>query len=430
MLNQSLSTLESNLIERSLASSHARATLPVGWQTPLPAPAELSAELANPDIAAALLSEPQSEPVVARKTFRNTKIIATLGPATENGGVLRGLLEGGISVFRINLACLSREATLKAVYAIRSISTELQRPVSLLLDTRVDSGRAVDAPALTEEDWADLRFGLECGVDWLAVSAGRDGQAVRELRTFLAEQKKNTIGVLARIERPAVQATLDQIVQEADGIILTGENPASECPAAENFLVVQKCVSARKPAILAAGLPAKLSAALSAQPDTLMLTEETSVGPSPLQNVLAFDRLIREEESKDLREPANPAAVATEPDQSVAAAVRQAGATQAEAIVIITRSGQSAIACAALRPQPARVFVFTPDVRLARRLRLRYALEPIVLPFNSAGKTPISAAEKILRERKLLARGAKIVVLTDSPDPEQPAVTTQWRELT
>ena len=426
MLNQSNSTVETNPTEHLLTTSHATTALPVAWQTPLPVQAELSAELANTDTATVLLSEPQPEPGASRKT----KIIATLGPATENGDVLRGLLEGGISVFRINLACLSREAALKAVYAIRSISTELHRPVSLLLDTRVASGRAADAPALTEEDWADLRFGLECGVDWLAVSAGRDGQAVRELRTFLAEQKKQTIGVLARIERPAVQAALDQIIQEADGIILTGENPASECPGAENFLVVQKCVSARKPAILAAGLQAKLSAALSAQPDALMLTEETSVGPNPLQNVQAFDRLIREEESKDLRDPANPAPVATEPDQSVAAAVRQTGATQAEAIVIITRSGQSAIACAALRPLPARVFVFTPDARLARRLRLRYALNPLVLPFNSAGKTTIAAAEKVLRERKLLARGAKIVLLIDSSDPEQPAVTTQLRELT
>lgn len=430
MMNQPNATVEPRSAERTLASSHSTTTIPAAWQTPLPARSEVTTELENTETTTTLLSNHQPAPPALPTLSRKTKIIATLGPATENGDVLRGLLEGGISAFRINLACLSREAALKAVYAIRSISTELHRPVSLLLDTRVSFGRVADAPALTEEDWADLRFGLECGVDWLAVSVGRDGQAVREVRKFLAEQKKNTIGVLARMERPVVYTALDEILQEADGIILKGEDFASDCPAAENFFVVQKCVSARKPAIIATGLKANLSAALSAQPDALMLTEETSVGPSPLQNVQAFDRLIREEESKDLRDPANPAAVATEPEQSVAAAVRQAGATQAEAIVIITRSGQSAIACAALRPQPARVFVFTPDARLARRLRLRYALDPIVLPFNSAGKATVTAAEKILRERKLLVRGAKIVLLTDSPDPEQLAVAVQLRELT
>lgn len=430
MMNQPNATVEPRSAVRTLANSHSTATIPGAWQTPSPIRTEVTDELENTKTTTTLLFNDQPDQTALSTLSRKTKIIATLGPATENSDVLRSVLEAGVSVFRVNLACITREAALKAVYAIRSTSTELQRPVSLLLDTRVGCARVSDAPALTEEDWADLRFGLECGVDWLAVSAGRDGQAVRELRTFLAEQKKNTIGVLACIERPPAQAALDQIIQDADGIILTGENPASACPGAENFLVVQKCVSARKPAILAAGLTADLSAAMSAQPDALLLTEETSVGPSPLQSVQAFDRLIREEESKDLREPANPAAVATEPDQSVAAAVRQAGETQAEAVVIITRSGQSAIACAALRPQPARVFVFTPDARLARRLRLRYALEPIVLPFNSAGKTTITAAEKILRERKLLARGAKIILLTDSPDPEQSAVTTQQRELT
>jgi pyruvate kinase len=163
----------------------------------------------------------------------------------------------------------------------------------------------------------------------------------------------------------------------------------------------------------------------------LMLTEETCVGSNPLQNVLAFDCLIRAEESKDLRKPANPAAVATEPDQSVAAALRLAEDTRAEAVVIITRSGQSAIACAALRPQSAQVFVFTPDARLARRLPLCYALNPIVLPSNSAGKTTTAASEKVLRERKLLTRGAKIILLTDWFDPaEQAVVKTEQRELT
>lgn len=406
--------------ERMLATSHSTNVISAACQTPPPAHAEATARLENAKPTTTVSTPPLS---------RKTKIIATLGPATESGEVLRNLLEAGVSVFRVNLASISREAAMKAVYAIRSISTDLQRPVSLLLDTPPSTGRPAGSPAISESDWADIRFGLECGVDWLAVSAGCDGGAMRQLRQFLTDQKRTNLNILARIESPSTLVALDGILPEADGVILGGGEP----PAAELLrdwqLIVQKCVSARKLAVIATRANADVVAVLSAQPDAVLVAEETSVGANPLQSVQTLDGLIRQAESGERREAPASIVLVTEQDQTIAAAVRQAEETKAEAIVVFTRSGNSAALCAALRPRQSRVFAFTPDARLARRLRLRYALESIVLPFCAQPKATVVAAEKFLRGRKLIKSGAKIVFVTDLIEGDRRISSVQVRTL-
>jgi len=122
-------------------------------------------------------------------------------------------------------------------------------------------------------------------------------------------------------------------------------------------------------------------------------------------------------------------ALATERDRVVAAAVKQADEMATDAIVVFTRFGNSAWLCAALRPRQARVFAFTPDARLARRLRLRYALEPVVLAFSEHPRETLQAAEKLLLERKLLPKGAKVVFITDSFDENQRITSPHLRTL-
>jgi pyruvate kinase len=84
--------------------------------------------------------------------------------------------------------------------------------------------------------------------------------------------------------------------------------------------------------------------------------------------------------------------------------------------------------CAALRPRQSRVFAFTPDARLARSLRLRYAVEPFVLSFSETSKT-IRAAEKTLLERKFLPPGAKAVFITDILDQDERISSFELRTL-
>lgn len=342
---------------------------------------------------------------------RKTKMILTLGPALESAAALRGVLEAGVSVFRLNLALIHRDAALKAVYAIRSISTELQRPVALLLEISAAIARA-DAAALTENELADLRFGLECGVDWIAVPAGRDGNLIRQSRQFLSEAKRGYIGVLARVDSGATSAELDGWLADADGFLLVSANNSA------NQVAVQKCVSARKPAVIPVNGQGEVSNALSAQPDALLFTEVGGSNATPPESVRAFDNLIRQLEASHAVAAADVPAPTTGAEAAIIGAMKQTAEAPAEALVLLSRSGQAAIRCAAWRPRTARVVVFTPDARLARLLRLHYALESVVLPFGARTQSSFVAAEKLLRERGLVTRGAKAVFLSDSADSD------------
>src|SRR6188768_1151868 len=97
MLNQPIVTVEPKSAERTFASSHATATSPAAWQTPLPAQAEVTSEREN-TTTTTLLSDQTPDSTALPKSFRQTKIIATIGPASENGDVLRSLLEAGVCV--------------------------------------------------------------------------------------------------------------------------------------------------------------------------------------------------------------------------------------------------------------------------------------------------------------------------------------------
>jgi pyruvate kinase len=393
MTNEAHPTVELNSADELLTAPASRPVLPVARHTPLPVSSELAAEseTSEPKQATQTTLFPVRPFKPALIKFpRKTKIIATLGPATESAEVLRGLLEAGVSVFRLNMSHSRHDVAAKLIYAIRSISTALNRPISLLLDTQgpairtgdlptkldlkagdiltlavrghkpeevfsvdtnyddlvkdinvgdvvlVDNGVIemavkeksefllrckvltsgslgsrrhinlpgvkVNLPAITEKDWDDIRFGLESGMDWIALSFVRDAADVRQLRQFLAAQKKNNVNIIAKIEDQSALANLDGIIQEADGIMVARGDLGIECPYEEMPIIqrriVKKCVAACKPVIVATHLLERMTQnplptraeitdvanAVYEQADALMLSGETSVGRSGRSN--------------------------------------------------------------------------------------------------------------------------------------------------
>src|SRR3954468_3873344 len=68
--------------------------------------------------------------------MRKTKIICTLGPATEKTETLRELLEAGADIFRLNMSHAKHEWVRELVPRIREIAAKIARPVAILLDTQ------------------------------------------------------------------------------------------------------------------------------------------------------------------------------------------------------------------------------------------------------------------------------------------------------
>ncbi|MDX1488507.1 MAG: pyruvate kinase, partial [Acidiferrobacterales bacterium] len=109
-------------------------------------------------------------------------------------------------------------------------------------------------PSLTEKDIEDLAFGLENGVDMIALSFVRDHTDVTDLVRRVREAGKRTT-VIAKIEKPEAVANIDQIIAEADGIMVARgdlgiEMPMAQVPNAQK-MIIHKCRSAAKPVITA-----------------------------------------------------------------------------------------------------------------------------------------------------------------------------------
>jgi pyruvate kinase len=68
--------------------------------------------------------------------MRKTKIICTLGPASEDSGVIRRMIEAGTDVFRLNMSHAQHEWVREIVPRVREIAQQLERNVALLLDTQ------------------------------------------------------------------------------------------------------------------------------------------------------------------------------------------------------------------------------------------------------------------------------------------------------
>src|SRR6185503_6435199 len=115
-------------------------------------------------------------------------------------------------------------------------------------------GVALPASAVTPKDEADLRFGLELGVDFVALSFVQTPDDVKKARGIIRAAGKD-VPIVAKIERPQALEHLDAILAASDGVMVARGDLGLECPL-EQIPRIQKSIIARartlgRPAILA-----------------------------------------------------------------------------------------------------------------------------------------------------------------------------------
>ncbi|MDF1658099.1 MAG: pyruvate kinase [Verrucomicrobiales bacterium] len=111
--------------------------------------------------------------------YRHTKIIATLGPATESKEMLSKLIRGGVDILRLNMAHASHQWVADAMWFIREVSTEVDRQVAVMMDVKGPEIRtgAVEEPInLAAGDLIEFHIdGVEPSGDIPAVSVNYRG---------------------------------------------------------------------------------------------------------------------------------------------------------------------------------------------------------------------------------------------------------------
>lgn len=257
---------------------------------------------------------------------------------------------------------------------------------------------ALPIPAMTEKDKADLEFGLEHGVDWVALSFVQRPEDVAEVRAIVAGRA----GVLSKLEKPAALDQLDAIVELSDSIMVARGDLGVEMPL-EQVPVLQKriirtCRKQGKPVVVATQMldsmikspaPTRAEAsdvatAIYDGADAVMLSAETAAGAFPVRAVATMHRIIREVESDehylDLMDAGRLATEESSPAAITAAARQIAQTLCAAAIVTFTSSGSTTLRAAQERPG-VPILCITPSIEAGRRLGLVWGVHALVGDF-------------------------------------------------
>lgn len=293
-------------------------------------------------------------------------------------------------------------------------------------------GVELPASSITDKDADDLRFGLELGVDLVALSfVQTPGDVLRARGLMEAADAGRVVPIIAKIERPAAVQNLSGILSVAQGVMVARGDLGLEMPL-EQLPRVQKEIirSARalgRPVIVATQVlesmrvdprptRAEVSDAANAVVegvDAIMLAGETAVGQHPVRTVQTLSAIVQDAESIPTTEGPLPVVDPTGSRHGRAlceAAVTLARAGQADAIVAVTREGKTARLLSALRPT-APIYAATASARVAGTLALFWGVSPMITEFRDSDNL-----ERFMLERRLIAPGAVVVFINVSAE--------------
>lgn len=279
--------------------------------------------------------------------------------------------------------------------------------------------------ALTDKDKKDLTFGLDQGVDWIALSFVRNPQDVLEIKELISSAGKN-VPVIVKIEKHEAIEEMDAILSISDGVMVARGDLGVELPA-EDVPILQKRLIATAnrmgiPVITATQMldsmvhsprptRAEISDVANAildGTDAVMLSNETAVGKYPVEAVATMAKIaVRiEREQRDRKFEDSGRSI----PNAISCAVGQiAEQLDAAAIMTLTKTGATARNVSKFRPQKP-ILAITPHVDVARQLQLVWGVKPLlVLDLPSTGQT-FQAAINVAQEKQLLNEGDLVVM--------------------
>lgn len=455
--------------------------------------------------------------------MRRTKIVCTIGPASESVEMLCRLIESGMNVARLNFSHGNHEEHGQRIKNIREAVKLTNTPVAIMLDTKgpeirtgllaegkitleagkeiilttedilgtqeritvnypglpqdvgpgnrilIDDGLIalevikvegteiyckilnggeianrkgvnvpganINLPAVTEKDIADIKFGIEQGVDFIAASFIRSAGDVLEIRKILEEHNAD-IHIISKIENKQGVDNLDEILEVSDGLMVARgdlgvEIPAEEVPLIQK-LMIEKCNKAGKPVITATQMldsmirnprPTRAEAsdvanAIFDGTDAIMLSGETANGKYPAEAVQTMARIALKTETAlkndELVQMRGKVTRQTTTDAISYATCTIAHNLEAAAIITATESGSTARMVSKYRPK-APIIAVTPRMQTLRKLLLMWGVKPIYAPPTEGTDAMIEQSINVSLEEGLIKNGDLVVITAGVP---------------
>lgn len=302
-------------------------------------------------------------------------------------------------------------------------------------------------PFLSEKDIADINWAVSRDIDFIALSFVRCATDIEEVRRLIQRAavsagKRTIIKLIAKIESARGLANIDEIVQEADGIMIARgdmgvEMPVETVPIAQKS-IIRKCYLAAKPVITATQMlesmienpmptRAEVSDVANACFDStsaVMLSGETAMGKYPVQVVKTMHSIIdvveKEFDYKDFHHDVPPE-VQTGDIPAIMSynAVSVAYLCDAKALIVLTETGHAARLLSRLRPRMP-IYAFLSDERLFHQMALNWGIHPF--PHSGKGTrldAVVDEAIDICKKEGMLKSGDKVVIVAGLPLAQQ-----------
>lgn len=299
-------------------------------------------------------------------------------------------------------------------------------------------GARLDIPGFTEKDAEDLEFGLQQGIDLVAISFVRTPDDIQVVRTAIrgfAPSLADT-PIIAKLERPEAIINLQEIVRAADGVMVArGDLGVETSPAVVPITQKQIIAEANRQSkivITATQMldsmihnprPTRAEASDVANAvfdgtDAVMLSGETASGDFPLESIEMMASIVIEAEdnfsdwghiSAEDEEYSNEDAI------SITRAARElAHDRNVSCIAVFTQSGRTAQLMAKARPC-VPVMAFTPEPRVYQRLSLCWGTIPYLVPYARSLETMLTHVETALIENHQVMPGQQVVIISGFP---------------
>lgn len=292
-------------------------------------------------------------------------------------------------------------------------------------------GMDISASSFTKKDKKDLSFGVEMGVDYIAMSFVRSSEDVKELKKWL--RKKNAkIPVIAKIEKPQAVEDIDAILEVSDGLMIARgdlgvELSTEKVPLLQKALI-EKANKGVKLVITATQMlesmtdhsrPTRAEAADVANAvldgtDGLMLSAETATGRHPVQVVKMMHRIIHYTEVNRDKTTFVRLSVETTHRAVVESACRAAGKINAKALIAFTQSGGTALLASKFRPS-VPIIAYTLREETLRKMNLYWGVTPRLMQPLQNTDDMVFEVEKALLNERFVKNGDLIVIIACSP---------------
>ena len=455
--------------------------------------------------------------------MRKTKIVCTIGPATDSEEVMIGLCKAGMNVARLNFSHSTYEEHQRRIDLVKKVRTDLNLPIAIMLDTKgpeyrirtfkegkiflnegdvftfttdevegderivsvsyanlpnelqvgdtillnngllsfevtaidganihttvVDGGelsnrKSMSFPGkvmkqtyLSEQDKADIAFGVQNGVDFIACSFVSCAQDLMDVRAYLQELGDDHVELIAKIENQSGVDNIEEICQHCDGIMVARgdmgvEIPFEKLPTIQKKLIT-KCRMMGKRVITATEMlesmihnprptRAEISDVANAVYDgtsAIMLSGETAAGQYPVQAVKTMAKIAKTaEENINYRKRfyTSEFEIRNNVDAISHSTCGMAIDINAKAIVACSLSGMTARMVSRFRA-PVDILGLTTDEGTWRKLALSWGVTPAMCEKFTSTDVLFYTAKKMAEQTMALKKGDHIVITGGAP---------------